>query len=208
MVIALVEEENLTAAESGRRYGVPDRTARRWIKWRYRETGENSRRTAMGFWCVLSQAEEARLVDEARENPFLKSVQLKRNTAFPGCLRTVRKAGLRSRSTAVKEKLSEENRLYWLVFAEDNVDRDYGNVIFSDESVFSSASDGPVNVYRPQGTRYNAEYAKLSACSGRVSVAVWGWISSRGIGLLHRVDGRLDGAQYLHILRDTMVPSV
>jgi hypothetical protein len=62
-------------------------------------------------------------------------------------------AGLRSRRAAVKEKLSEEHRLYPLAFAEDNVDRDWGNVIFSDESVFSSANDGPVRVYRPQGTR-------------------------------------------------------
>jgi hypothetical protein len=88
------------------------------------------------------------------------------------------------------------------------VDHDWGNVIFSDESVFSSEDDGPVRLYRPQGTRYNAEYVKESVRSGRVSVAVWGWISSRGIGFLHRIDGRLNGAQYLHILRDTMVHSV
>jgi hypothetical protein len=53
-------------------------------------------------------------------------------------------AGLRSRSAAVKEKLSEEHRLYRLAIAENNVDRDWGNVIFSDESVFSLANDGPV----------------------------------------------------------------
>jgi hypothetical protein len=151
-------------------------------------------------------------VDEAWENPFLNSVQLKRNTVFPGCQRTVRnsmtEAGLRSRSTAVKEKLSEEYRLYRLAFAKGNVDCDWGNVIFSNKSVFSSANDGPVRVYRPQGTRYNAEYVKESARSGRISVAVWGWISSCRIGLLHRIDGHLDGAQYLHILRDIMVPSV
>jgi hypothetical protein len=45
-------------------------------------------------------------------------------------------AGLRFRSADVKEKLLEEHRLYWLAFAEDNVDYDWGNVIFSDESVF------------------------------------------------------------------------
>jgi hypothetical protein len=77
---------------------------------------------------VASQAEDARLVDEARENPFLNSVQLKLNTAFPGCPRTVRncmtEAGLRSKRAAVKEKLSEEHRLYRLEFAEDNVDHD------------------------------------------------------------------------------------
>jgi hypothetical protein len=108
----------------------------------------------------------------------------------------------------VKEKLSDEHRLYRLALAEDNVDRDWGNVIFSDESVVSSANDGPVRVYRPQGTRYNAEFVKESARCGHVSVAVWGWISSRGIRLLHKIDGRLDGAQYFHILRDIMVPSV
>jgi hypothetical protein len=114
-------------------------------------------------------------------------------------------AGLRSRSAAVKEKQSEEHRLYGLAFSEDNVDRDWENVTFSDESVFFSADDRPVRVYRPQGTRYSAEYVKVSARSSRVSVAVWGCISLRGIGLLHRIDGRLDVAQYLHILRDVMV---
>jgi hypothetical protein len=88
------------------------------------------------------------------------------------------------------------------------VDHDWGNVIFSDESVLSSATDGLVRVYRPQGTHYNAEYMKESARSGHVSVAVWGWISSCGIGLLRRIDGRLNRAQCLHILRDIMVPSV
>jgi hypothetical protein len=90
---------------------------------------------------VSSQDEDAQLVDEARENPFLNSVQLKRDTAFPGWPRTVRyrmtEAGLRSRNAAVKEKLSEEHRLYRLAFGEDNVDRNWGNVIFFDESVLS-----------------------------------------------------------------------
>jgi transposase-like protein len=138
-VIALVEEGSLTAAEVGRRYGIPERTSRRWTE-RYLISGDTSRRAGTGFWCVSSQAVDARLVDEAGENPFLNSVQLKRNTAFPGCPRTVRnrvtEAGLRSRSAAVKEKRSEEHRLCRLAFAEDNVDRDWGNVIFSDESVF------------------------------------------------------------------------
>jgi hypothetical protein len=129
---------------------------------------------------VSSQAEDARLVDVARDNPFLNSVQLKRNTSFPGCPRTVRnrktEAGLRTRSAAVNP-----------CFLQQTMDR-YECMDLE--------------------TRYNADYVKESARSGRVSVAVWGWISSRGIGLLHRIDGRLDESQYLHILRDIMVPSV
>jgi transposase-like protein len=51
-VITLIEEGNITAAEAGRRYGVPDRTARRWIDC-YRETDETSRRAGTGFWRVI-----------------------------------------------------------------------------------------------------------------------------------------------------------
>jgi hypothetical protein len=46
-------------------------------------------------------------------------------------------AALRSRNAAVKEKLSEEHRLYRLAFAESNVDRNWGDTIFFDESVLS-----------------------------------------------------------------------
>jgi transposase len=98
-----VEEGNLIAAEAGRRYGVPDRNARRWIE-RYRETGETSRRARTGFWRVSSRAEDARLVDKARENPFLNSVQTKPNTAFPGSPRTVK-------TTCRRQDLDLEERL-------------------------------------------------------------------------------------------------
>jgi hypothetical protein len=114
-VIALVEEGNLPLQKlaDGMAFLIELRGGGS-SEW-YWETGETSRRAGMGFWCVSSQAEDAQLVDEAQENPFLNSVQLRCNTAFPGCPRTVRnrmtEAGLTSRSAAVKEKLSEEHRL-------------------------------------------------------------------------------------------------
>jgi transposase-like protein len=78
-VIALIKEWNLTAAEAGRRYGVPDRIARRWIE-RYLVSRDTSGRW-YGILALSSQGEDARLVDEARKSPFLNSVQLKRNTS-------------------------------------------------------------------------------------------------------------------------------
>ena len=68
----------------------------------------------------------------------------------------------------MKELLTDEHKLYRLAFAESNVDRKCDRVIFTDESAFTSANDGPVLVYRPQGQRYNPQY--MSACkrSGRV----------------------------------------
>ena len=55
----------------------------------------------------------------------------------------------------VKEFLTDKHKLYCAAFAESNVDHKLDRVIFSDESTFSSANDGPVLVYRPQGQCYN-----------------------------------------------------
>ena len=215
-VVALVETGGFSATEAGRQYGVPKSTAIRWIR-QWRETGETSRKAGTGKWRVSTDAEDDRLVAEARARPFMNAVQLKRSTLFPGSRRTVlnrlKSAGLNSRRAAKKQKLTDEQRVYRLSFAEDNMHRDWSNVIFSDECVFSSANDGPVRVFRPSGTRHNAEYVAETWRSGRVSVACWGWMSACGIGMLHRIEqgrnGRgFSGEQYMHILEHVMVPSV
>jgi hypothetical protein len=41
-----------------------------------------------------------------------------------------------------------------------------------------------------------------------VSVNCWGWISHEGAGVIHHIEGHLDGLQYQHILQNVMVPSV
>jgi hypothetical protein len=108
---------------------------------------------------------------------------------------------LGSRNAAVKEVLTFE-----FAFAESNVDRKWDRVIFTDESTFSSANDGPILVYRPQGEHYNSQYMSTCKRSGRMSVHCWGWISHEGAGVLHLIEGHLDGLQYQHILQNVKVP--
>jgi len=114
---------------------------------------------------------------------------LKVATGFPGqkdrTISRLRAAGLRAWHAALKELLTDEHKLYRLAFAESNVDRKCDRAIFTDESTFTSANDGPVLVYRPQGQRYNSLYMSTSRRSGRVSVHCWGWISHEGAGILH-----------------------
>jgi hypothetical protein len=151
-------------------------------------------------------------VARAERNPFFSARDLKAATGFPGgknmIISRLKVAGLRARHAAVKEVLTDEHQLYRFAFAESNVDRKWDRVIFTDESTFSSANDGPVLVYRPQGERYNPQY--MSACkrSGRVSVHCWGWISHEGAGVLHRIECHLDRLQYQHMLQNVMVPSI
>jgi len=69
-------------------------------------------------------------------------------------------------------------------------------------------NDGPDLVYRPQGERYNPQYRSTCKHSGCVSVHCWGWISHEGAGVLHRIEGHLDGLHSQHILQNITVPSV
>jgi hypothetical protein len=174
--------------------------------------GKVERRKGTGSWRVSSSAQDAALVAEAESNPFFSAKDLMAATGFPeqrdAVTSRLKEAGLRSRHAAVKELLTEEHKLDRLAFAESNVDRKWDIIIFTDEYTFSSANDGPVLVYRPQGERYNPQYMSTCKSSGRVSVHCWGWISHEVAGVFHRIEGHLDGLQYQHILQNVMVPSV
>ena len=119
---------------------------------------------------------------------------LKAATGFPGQkdmnISRLKATSLRARHAAVKQLLTDEHKLYRFAFAESNVDRKWDRVIFTDESTFSSANDGPVLVYRLQGERYNPQYMSTCKRSGCVSVYCWGWISHEGPGFLHSITGR------------------
>jgi transposase len=171
-VIALVEEGGLSASAAGESYGIPGSTARAWVH-KYRTDIQVGRRRGSGLWRVSSATEDAALVAEEIRNPFTSARELKTATNFPGQKRAVisrlKEAGLRARHVAVKSVFSGERELYRLAFADSSVDRQWERVIFSDESTFSSANDGPDIVYRPRGQRYNPEYLSASTCSSRVS---------------------------------------
>lgn len=210
-ILALVEQGNYSVREAANRCGVSVRSAQRWMQ-QWRTSGSIGRLPGTGLMRVSTADEDSHLVETSQENPFLNSVELKQSTNFPGCPYTVRKrlqeAGITCKKPAIKECLTEEQIIDRCAFAELELNRNWDHVIFSDETCFSSAEFGPVLVYRPRGTRYDKRYVGERARSGRISVSCWGWISSDGAGVLHRIDGHLTSDQYLHILENIMIPSV
>jgi hypothetical protein len=163
-VTTLVEESRLSASTAGGWYGIPGSMARAWLQ-KYHMDGQVGRCRGTGLWCVSSPAQNAALVAEAQRNPFASARELKAATNFPGQKSTVisrlKPAGLIAQHAAVKAVLTYEHQLYCLTFAESSVDHQWDRVTFSDESIFSSANDGPLSVYRPQGQRYNSWYVDL-----------------------------------------------
>jgi len=198
-VIAVAEKGGLSASAAGELYRISISTAREWLR-KYRRDGQFGRHKGTGLWRFSSPAEDAALVAEAERNPFFSARYLKPATGFPWQKDTIisrlRAAGLRARHAAVKELLTDEHKLYCLAFADSNVDRKWDRIVFTDESTFTSANDGPVLVHRPQGQRYNQHYMSTCERSVHVSVHCWGWISHEGAGFLHRIESHLNGLQY------------
>jgi hypothetical protein len=63
-----------------------------------------------------------------------------------------------------------------------------------------------VRVYRPVGERFSEQYVYKIKRSGRFSVNVWGWVSSRGTGICVIVEERLTALVYTDILLPSVLP--
>jgi len=128
-------------------YGVPMSTAREWLQ-KYQRDQQVGRHKGTGLWRISSPAQDAALVAEAERNPLFSARDLKAAAGFPGQKDTIisrlMAAVIRARHAAVKELLTDEHELYRLAFAESNVNHKWDRVIFTDESTFTSANDGPV----------------------------------------------------------------
>lgn len=145
--------------------------------------------------------------------PSLSLTEIRRQLSLNVSLCTIRRrlaqAGLRSRIACQKPRLSPREKETRLVFAEDHMswkEEDWSQVVFSDESTFVSRWDQQQRVWRLVGTRYDPDYIKTVASSGRCSVSVWGFMTRHGLGPLVRIEGTLTSGKYLEILQHVLLP--
>ena len=107
-----------------------------------------------------------------------------------------------------KEGLTEGQAINRLTFAICWRNFDWGSVIFTDETSFSSHCELRGQVYHEPRTRYDT-YIQRRERSGQFSVSCWDyWVSRAGIGMLERIHSRFNALQYVYILKNFMLPSV
>lgn len=85
---------------------------------------------------------------------------------------------------------------------------DWDRTIWTDEKVFCSAADGRLRVWRPPNSRLDPHYVFPCEQSGRITCAMWGWISSHCPGELTEISSHMNGAEYVDILENVLLPSV
>lgn len=83
---------------------------------------------------------------------------------------------------------------------------DWKRVVFSDESKFKLfKSDGRQYCYTKEGQQLDPRFTKKTVKHGGGNIMVWGCITSKGMGALHRITGNMKGTDYVEIL-DKNVP--
>lgn len=180
-------------------------------KWR--EERNLSRTPGSGRPNISNAQEDDDLISYMNRNPFDTTKNAVRITGFPGSVRTglrrIRRVGLYSYVAVNKTFLTPAWKEARMGFALQHLVQDiWDRVIFSDEKIFQSSYNGKIKVFRPPGTRFQDPYVNKVRRNPRFSVNVWGWLSVRGLGILHNIENRLNSEEYINILRNVMVPSV
>lgn len=116
--------------------------------------------------------------------------------------------GVYHQIAAKKPFLTQAHREERLGYALENINRDWSNVIFSDEKTFQTDRHQRTHLYRPTNTRFEERYIQPNRRSGRISCGVWGWIGRGGPGEMTMISGRLNSVGYVEILEEVLVPSL
>lgn len=124
------------------------------------------------------------MVELITDNPFAPCSQIKNQLELDISLPTIRRRlheyNLFSHKPACKIAFFPRHREARLNFAQRYLPLgvDYWkHVIFTDEKVFTSSTDGRKLVWRPPNSRYDQRYVLENHNSGRITCGFWSWMS-------------------------------
>ena len=127
-------------------------------------------------------------------------------------MRRIRKFNLRCR-VAVQNVLNNRQRLRRVEFARRNIQRNWNNIIFSDECVITLKKGkkvGQLHVYRRNGERLLLQTSiKIPEVRVQGSATIWGCFSSAGFGCMEGFEGTMNSNHYvMNTLPNYLIPSI
>ena len=108
---------------------------------------------------------------------------------------------------ARKPRLTDLHKIDRVAWCTENEHRDWGNVVFSDETTVCTSDHGVQFVRRPKGARYDPDYVAEVTRSGRISISCWGMMWRDGLLDLILVPSTLNSEKYRDwILKKKVTP--
>ena len=209
-------QSNLSASAVARRLNCDPSTITR-LQERYRATGSTQDRPRSGQPRVTTRRQDVYIRTAHLRDRFRTATSTSRQlvgrrgqVSADTVRRRLRSGGLQARRPYVGPRLSRvhrQRRLNWARIHQRLTRRQWGNVVFSDESRFTlSRADGRSRVWRRPGERY-ADACVLEADRwGGGSVMVWGAFSNDYRTPLHFFNGHVNAGTYQQVLQTHIVP--
>lgn len=209
LCLGFFENGLFNCAQISRETGVNERTVRRY-KLAYQnkkpieQIGRNGRPRKVDHPCKISIAQIVRHRPQLSSQNIAKQVEL--NTEITIRERTVRKT-LSNMSYSRKKPrnvpmLSKKHLMMRLKFAQQNLNRDWTKVLFSDESFVQLFSNNISYWTKKGGVRENPQV------KDRTKVMFWGAFSINKISKLEFIDGIMTGKVYKGILEKHVIPAL
>ena len=168
---------------------------------------------------ATNEQQDDDLIALSRDQPFLSPRELRARIGIEASLSTVKRrlraAGLLGRRAPHKPSLTAAHRRERKDFCETHnpdpavggLPFDWNTVAFSDECIICTSDHGIRWVRRPRNARWEEKYIAEDTRGSRTSISVWGIVSSRGLGPLKKVEGRMNSEQYCRrIIQYTVKP--
>ncbi|KAK3870731.1 hypothetical protein Pcinc_002785 [Petrolisthes cinctipes] len=203
-----------TNAQIARELRIAKPTVMRWVE-RYKLEGNLEARPRTGRPRCTTTQDDQNIKSSIKNDPSSTSLNIKEDHNLRCTTQTVRNRlhsfNLHARKPAKKPYLTEPNmekRMEYSLNYSDKPASFWENVIFLDEKTFYDTSKA-TNVWRQPGTRYEAQHVVSDGRSGRIGVALFGWMHSSGVGELVDIGpGKFTGERYIDILENAFLPSV
>ena len=158
----------LSNGEIANRLDISKHTVARWIQ-RYNETGEVLHKRGAGRPRCTSPMEDRAIADIISNSPFTPATVIRQQLRLPCTPQTIRNrhisSGLHGRIPARKPLLSETNMERRMEYALEYADKPaafWDDVIYCDETTFSTDETVTARVWRPKNERYVSLSLSLS----------------------------------------------
>lgn len=162
--IARLFVEGVSRKEICRRTGRSKSAVTRVVK-AFRSEGRIADAPCSGRPRVTEAVEDEQIIAAAVVNPFINAREMKEELALDASCDTIhrrlKEAGLQNRVAARKPCLTDQQRRQRLEFAQAHehwTTEDWAQVIFTDESTFTTRHDQQLHVWRPLNTRYGCNW--------------------------------------------------
>jgi len=211
-------EAGLSSEDIAQRIPCTPQSVRKWIS-RYRIEGEagliDKRKNNRRSRSTIAE-ENMALVHQIDIDPFRPVVHSVNQLGLPISARTARRRlhelNIHSYCAARKIALNNrhiDNRIAFAMYQlQTATPEDWDRTIWTDEKVFCSADDRSLRVWRPPNRRFDPHYVLPCEQSGRITCAMWGWISAHCPGELVEISPHMNAVEYVDILENVLLPSV